>query len=251
MIFIFYFFHAIILIMDYFTSDLHLAHENCVHFRKKIKNCPFNNLTQMNDLIYENFSHFEKKDRVFLLGDIAWNKEELTKFFNHLHSQKIEIHWILGNHDKSNCYPVSFTYPVVINDVEVVKSNSTYKSIFLSHYQHLIWDRSHYGIYHLFGHSHQGTQDRLYSQVFEGLEKSLNVNLEFYDYKPISRDSVEKILNCKERDNIDHYLFRIQKHNEDVPEHILKRFSSLRTELAKLHVELSEYCKKYDEEEIK
>ena len=30
---------------------------------------------------------------------------------------------------------------------------------FLSHYAHRVWDKSHYGTIHLFGHSHGGLED--------------------------------------------------------------------------------------------
>ena len=224
--------------MDWFSSDLHISHQNIVELRKRNPGCPFDTMEQMDELIYENFSHFAKRDRVYLLGDIAWGRESLEKFFCHLHSQKVEIHWILGNHDKKNCKGVVFPFPVFVGDTEMVKQNKAQNPIFLSHYQHLLWDRSHYGVYHLFGHSHVSTQDRLYSRVFEGLDKSMNVNCEFYNYAPITREEVERVLSDPTRDNIDHYLMKFIKQKRPISQAVVEKFDQLRVALEELHLAL-------------
>ena len=97
------------------------------------------------------------------------------------------INLILGNHDDrkligklSNCFEsVMSTYTLKTQTSDLVK-----QKVFLSHYAHRVWNCSHYGSWHLFGHSH-GELDSLPWGL------SMDVGVDSHNLKPISFDEVE------------------------------------------------------------
>ena len=57
--------------MTYFTSDLHLGHENIIRF----SNRPFSTLDEMNRTLVDNWnSRVTERDDVFVLGDMFYRK---------------------------------------------------------------------------------------------------------------------------------------------------------------------------------
>lgn len=74
----------------WFTSDLHLGHENIAILRG------FKNADEHDAAIVENFNQLVgKRDKLFILGDVAWKKEKL-KLLAKIPGVK-EL--IIGNHD--------------------------------------------------------------------------------------------------------------------------------------------------------
>ena len=166
----------------WFSSDHHLYHNNIL----KYSNRSFDKDQEMADCFIENHNSLVKpKDTVYWLGDFAWNLREdsLEKLINKFNGKK---HFILGNHDKPSFYnslckkrlfeSVNQTLGISIND----------KYIWLSHYPHRSWNKSFHGSYHLHGHCH--------GSVFPfGL--SFDVGVDCWDYKPISFDQVEQVMD--------------------------------------------------------
>lgn len=79
----------------YFTSDLHLGHENIIRFTNR----PFGSVEEMNDRIIQNYnSIIHKNDLVYILGDLTYkiNVEESNKLIQKLKGRKVLIR---GNHD--------------------------------------------------------------------------------------------------------------------------------------------------------
>ena len=157
--------------MNYwFIADTHLGHIRCAcEFRG------FNSVEEMDDLIINNWnSVISPHDIVYHLGDFAWGTN-VKKYSERLNGQ---IHLIVGNHDNLNSCIKSGAFV----DVKVTKSITIDdKHIFLSHYAHRVWDRSHYGVYALFGHSH----GRL-----EPYGKSFDVGVDGNNFMPWSFDDV-------------------------------------------------------------
>lgn len=82
--------------MIFFTSDLHLGHENVIHF----ENRPFRNAAEMNQILIANYNAVvQPTDTVYLLGDLSFHipVEEANELISRLNGKK---HLILGNHDK-------------------------------------------------------------------------------------------------------------------------------------------------------
>ena len=131
--------------MNFYTSDEHYCHKNVM----KYCNRPFDSVEQMNTvLIWNHNQKVGKKDKVYHLGDMVFGKTEqwidIVKQLNGKH------YLIIGSHDKIN--PDIGTLFEDIQDVMDIKVDGQY--VFLSHYAHRVWPRSHYDSWHLYGHSH-------------------------------------------------------------------------------------------------
>lgn len=79
--------------MNYFISDLHLGHKNCLKF----DNRPFNTIEEQNDFIIKNWNKtITNLDDVYILGDISWYDANKTiDIFSRLNGR---LHLIKGNH---------------------------------------------------------------------------------------------------------------------------------------------------------
>ena len=80
--------------MNYFISDLHFGHKNCLSF----DNRPFKSIEENDEVIIKNWNNTVGiDDEVYLLGDISWyNATKTIEIFNNLNGR---IHLIKGNHD--------------------------------------------------------------------------------------------------------------------------------------------------------
>ena len=59
--------------MIFFTSDLHLGHENCI----RLCNRPFSSIEEMDEILIENWNHkVTGKDTVYILGDLIYRSQK-------------------------------------------------------------------------------------------------------------------------------------------------------------------------------
>lgn len=152
--------------MIWFTSDEHYGHTNII----KYCNRPFSSVEEMNAAIIDNLnSKVDKNDQVFHLGDFC-----LKLFFpygNNILSQLNGSHsFIKGSHDKG--IRADYIQEIKIED----------KTIVLCHYAMIVWPKSHYDSWHLYGHSH----GKLPSY---GL--SYDVGVDNNNYFPISYEEIK------------------------------------------------------------
>lgn len=216
----------------WFTSDLHLGHEFC------IKDRGFENADAMREKIYSMFDPVTKDDFVYLLGDIAWSQQEAQNLFLYLIMKKkvADIYVIQGNHDTHWLKGWKFEHPKLhICQTMLLKGNSEFHQAFLSHYPHLIWDKSHYGAYCFSGHTHINTSDRALTDVFMDTGKRFNVCCEMSNYHLWNREEIEEKMHelpC----NIDHYLV---KGTDKQKELIEKEMKIIHNQLEKLQKKLS------------
>ena len=132
--------------MDFFTADLHFFHRRLAELRG-FDNC----VDKMNDTLVRNWNNkVARGDRVFILGDFSFGKlAETVAITSKLNGQ---LFLVRGNHDsmkecKANPH---FSW---VKDYEFMKAAcGTYIS--MSHFPMLVWNKSHYGSWHLHGHSH-------------------------------------------------------------------------------------------------
>ena len=162
--------------MFYFTADLHFNHANIL----KYTNRPWSTVSEMNDGLIENWnSVVSPKDSVYILGDFCW--KNTREIMARLNGKKILI---VGSHDKDSLRPITrdqFTsIHVGFHAITVNK-----RLIVLCHYCMRTWPRSHYGTWHLFGHSH----GRL-----EPMGLSWDVGVDNNNFAPVSVLEIEKIL---------------------------------------------------------
>lgn len=84
--------------INYLIGCPHFGHDNICKFLRGngLKVRPFDNAKQMDDILIENWNGVVRpKDRVYVLGDVAFDPESLS-ILNTLHGEKILIK---GNHD--------------------------------------------------------------------------------------------------------------------------------------------------------
>jgi len=206
----------------FFTSDTHYGHSNIVRGTTrwdlsgdtKGQSCrDFDTLEEHNKALVEGINKVVGKDDIlYHLGDWSFGGlDNIWKFRNQLRVDT--IHLIFGNHDHHIRNNKVFSGILealsgkisakemftTTQDVLEVKLN--HKHFFMSHYSHQVWNGSHKGIMHCFGHSHD---------TLEGIGKSMDVGMDsakriLGEYRPFSLEEVTEILDKRPILFIDHH----------------------------------------------
>jgi len=144
----------------------------------------------MNKAIINNWNIcIKKRDEIFHLGDFAFgNYDSIKTILGELNGN---IHLCIGSHDKEirkhRKELIEEGYVKEIEYIYEIKVYGTY--VFMSHYLHKIWPRSHYNSWHLFGHSH----GRMNSYA-EKEGKLLDVGVDSHNYFPVAHEEVIKFM---------------------------------------------------------
>lgn len=183
--------------MIYFTSDLHFNHKNVIEY----SNRPFSSVDEMNEILINNWnSTVAKTDTIYILGDFSFGSDEFTKkLIETLNGNKI---WVLGNHDRNpkhrNLYVGNSNYREL-----TVKFGSNRQHIVMCHYAFRTWNRSHYGSWNLYGHSH-GSLKPVGKQLDVGVDATRHYHEWFgidsgvKPYSPVSVDQIKLLLDSVE-----------------------------------------------------
>jgi calcineurin-like phosphoesterase family protein len=173
--------------MNYwFTSDTHFGHSNII----KYCNRPFANVDAMDDHMISNWNKLVKPgDIVYHLGDFAFRNVE--RYINCLPGN---IHLIFGNHDhmarkKRDLFDWT-------GDFKEIKVNG--QKIVLCHYALRVWNKSHHGAWHLYGHSH-GTLPDLGNQL------AFDCGVDCWNYRPINFEEVKEQMQKYNWEGVDHH----------------------------------------------
>jgi calcineurin-like phosphoesterase family protein len=178
----------------FFTADTHFGHDNI----RKYCHRPFNTVEEMNNTIIQNWnSRVTKNDIVFHLGDFAFgnSNEEFDKYFNQLNGKII---FIKGNHDdlarknkrKFQLYLTGY-YEIKIEE----------QTIILCHYAMRVWNKSHFGSWHLYGHTHGTLSEKIDSLSFDvGIDTNNFYPYSFYDIKNKMNKKVFVPIDPKDRE---------------------------------------------------
>lgn len=180
----------------WFTADTHFNHANIIRYCNR----PFSSVEEHNEVILDNLNTLVKpEDTLFHLGDFSFGDHEI--FRKRIRCRNIIM--IIGNHDPkfSNGEPKGFfksLFPEChrILDVNIYFGN-TYHMV-LCHYAMRVWNRSHHGAFHLYGHSHGTLPDDPNSLSFD-------VGVDCHEYKPISMSTVVEVMSRKSWKPIDHH----------------------------------------------
>jgi len=174
------------MIETWFTSDTHFNHANII----KYCNRPFVNIDEMDAVLIDNWNERVKpNDIVWHLGDFIFSRnwKEIAKLANRLNGK---ISLLKGNHDK---YLYKNRHSLINNKGWGTNSFDTisdsYKEVningqrmTLCHYGMRVWNASHWGNWHLYGHSHD---------TLPSLGRSFDVGVDANDYKPLHFDEVK------------------------------------------------------------
>ena len=170
----------------FFTADEHYGHSNIIKFCKR----PFSGTDEMRETLIANHNKVVKpRDSVYHLGDIFWRTltpEQAVDIRSRLNG---DHYFVWGNHDQlmEQSYRLRSLF-LGCRDVVNLKIGN-YPNIFLSHYAHRVWNGSHRGAYHLFGHTHGVLPD-------DG-SLSFDVGVDAQNFTPVSLEEVHAKMQDK------------------------------------------------------
>ena len=169
----------------FITSDEHYGHERIISLAAR----PFASVTEMNEVIIEHHNRKVPNNPNHLtihVGDMFWQTmlaEDALSILSRLHGSHALVY---GNHDELIERYVwlrdAFKWVVGKNKAsgtEIVKWNK--HKITLNHYAQRVWDGSHKGHWHVYGHSHG---------ALEGVGKSFDIGVDSHDFTPWSLEEI-------------------------------------------------------------
>ena len=181
------------------TSDTHFGHKNII----KYSNRPFNDVEEMDNFMVDSWNEkVGPKDIIFHLGDFAFfGADKVVEILKRLNGT---IYFLYGNHDRVMRNPIVLDYIKNTGKIKVSADTFEFKynkhNFFMSHYAHRIWNRSHRGTIHLYGHSHGS---------LPSLGRSMDVGVDTNDmesnYAPFLLDDVIEFVIQKPIHKIDHH----------------------------------------------
>lgn len=177
--------------MIFFTADHHFGHANIIRFCNR----PFKNSEEMDQALIQRWNEVvSNNDTVYHLGDFTLG-ENAQKYFSQL---KGKIKVLPGSHDwrwwgknyvTASSYRVIYCSPIEefadksigFGEGRFPNKSNREGLIVLCHYAMLTWSMSHYGSYHLFGHSHG---------KLKGQPNSFDIGVDCTDFYPLSLEQV-------------------------------------------------------------
>ncbi len=192
----------------WFISDLHFFHSNIFRYQENRRR--FLNVAEMNKHMINQWNkHIGKRDIVYIIGDFSFGeKAETQNIVKQLNGLKKTL--LLGNHDKYRKYTIQDWIDIGFTDVkdeELIKLSNA-EQVLLKHYpyaeslltkawklltfkkEHKRWYHSLFpidrGLWHIHGHHHGGPKVH---------GKQINVNVDTWDFKPVSESEIIKIMN--------------------------------------------------------
>lgn len=132
----------------FITSDLHFGHKNILKYNTDTR--PWASVQEMNESLIEHWnSNIKEQDVVYHLGDFSFlNKEQTQAILSRLNGKVV---WVRGNHDQvldKLGVPTIGLHEVSYKGVDIV----------MCHFPMVVWNKSHRGSIHLFGHCHGSYQ---------------------------------------------------------------------------------------------
>jgi calcineurin-like phosphoesterase family protein len=183
----------------WFTSDNHFGHKRIIEYAHR----PFKTVEEMDEAMIQQWNHVvQPQDKVYVVGDFSFHRPDKTlQILNRLNGYKALI---LGNHDK----PKRMTQPAIdawgmvlpyyklkVPDADRPRG---VQEIVLLHYAMRVWDKSHRGSWHLYGHSHGSLPD-------DPNALSMDVGVDCHSFTPISYDAVKNVMKNKNWKPVDHH----------------------------------------------
>lgn len=198
----------------FFTSDLHLFHQNSIEFDKR----PFENIEHMHRVLINNYNACVPKDGIcYFLGDIGMaTTKDLKTIISQLNGTKILL---MGNHDKgpNAMYNAGFdnvlwNATIYIGNNKVTMSHCPLMGVWREDVtgmrgardgemwhgetKNLKFSLVDYGQYHLHGHTHKSSDE----DVVAG--KQMDIGVCGNQYRPVSWGQVEAFISKHKRGGI-------------------------------------------------
>ena len=186
----------------WFTADTHFGHANIIRYSRR----PFADVREHDGALVANWNaHVSAHDLVYHLGDFSFRAtRSAADYRSKLHGQ---IYLIEGNHDGA----AKIDREAFMHFAQVAEVKVGGQRIWLSHYAHRVWPKSHGGAWHLYGHSHNSLADDPNALSMDVGVDAVAARLANggptmpHDYRPISFDEVAAIMSAKRFVPVDHH----------------------------------------------
>lgn len=185
----------------WFTSDLHLGHPNITGpevSKWKDGFRTFKSVPEMDtELLRQLNSRVAQDDILYFLGDFTFKGSTSIKSYRNLITCQ-DIRFVKGNHDKRRDIVSVFghCYDYIEEDLLGIR-------FCMMHYAMRVWNKSHRGSLHLYGHSHANLEDAPYGRSMDvGVDAAYK---RYGEYRPFSLKEVVDILAKRPLVLIDHH----------------------------------------------
>lgn len=180
----------------WFTSDTHFGHANIIKYCDR----PWSSAEEMDEAIVERWNEkVGHDDVVYHLGDVSFHKNEhhTAEILNSLNGQ---ILIIPGNHDTHRTLNRIGLWceNATVATSALIERDINGKRIVLCHYAMRVWNKSHYGAWQLYGHSHGSLPD-------DPNALSMDVGVDPNNYAPVHFDEVAAHMATKNFKPVDHH----------------------------------------------
>lgn len=173
----------------FFTSDTHFNHFSIIQACKR----PYSPVQEMNeDMISKWNAKVSPEDCTIVAGDMFMN-EKLPIMEDIVNRLNGRIFLIPGSHDRHLNKLETLTKGKLKPTEQIVIINMDPEVVVLCHYPMRVWPSSHYGSWHLYGHTH----GRLLPQG-----KSWDIGADVNGFSPLSWEEIKEIMS-KRPENID------------------------------------------------
>lgn len=184
----------------FFTSDEHIGHGIASHLEQqgratgiiKLAKRPFSGLEEMKETLIERHNETVSNSPGNLtvhVGDLFWHKVTLDDAQDYLNRLNGRHAFMFGNHDE---FMVKYGKHLIANgylDWIHGENKAGGAKLFawnkmkltVDHFAHRVWEGSHRGHWHVFGHSHNG---------LPALGKSFDIGVDGHDFRPWSMEEI-------------------------------------------------------------
>ena len=167
----------------FFTADMHFGHENMISFvdynGQKIR--PFNTCQECDELMIENWNSMVRpQDKIYVLGDVCFNKNLGDKIMPRLNGKKCLIR---GNHDN---FKLSW-YALWFYDVRGCHNLENY---LLTHIPIHLDSKARFKM-NIHGHLHRNIVYKNENEIKVPDVWYRNVCMDYNNYKPVSFEQIQ------------------------------------------------------------
>lgn len=171
----------------WFTADLHFSHKKMMVHRGLASpdDLSVEAMDLANRLMINAWNvRVRPEDTVYILGDVSFaGPTKTAQIVSQLQGNKFLIR---GNHDSDKHIKAMEPYLERVTDYLMIKYQE--QLIALCHYPMAVWDRGHYGAWHLHGHSH--------GQLVAPITTRLDVGWDVFG-RPVSFEEVQTIMSSR------------------------------------------------------
>jgi calcineurin-like phosphoesterase family protein len=137
---------------------------------------------EMDEKLVQNWNErVGDRDTVYHLGDIIFRSAKAPEaYLNRLNGR---IHLLRGNHDEETIKHCAYRFASVR---EILVYRMERQKVILCHYALRVWEGSHLGTWHLYGHSHS---------TLPSLGRSFDVGVDCHEFRPWSWEEIKFKMN--------------------------------------------------------